>query len=347
MSAELLMSNESGIDTSIDADGQLRFDGVEAPHAGFKLSHAREKMGLTLTELSSKLKVSERKLELIERGEFEQVSGGHAHVRGLVRAMCKAVGLDPEPVLAQMPTQAVQHPLVSMDTRYAAPFITSERMGKQGYGPPNKRARAKANGLGTFLANPWTLGTIVAVVAAGFMYAWPVVQGPAQLLWQKVGLPNSTQATQSTQPPTPETVKPQTVEKPVTPQTEVASALPAAPIPPLKAANEISSTGAAAAPAAVLPAGDTTTVALAPATTIDPEKLTIEAREPSWIEVRGASGALLVSRNLTPGERLEQGLGNRRTITVGNAAATQVWVRGKEFDVKALARDNVARFEVQ
>ncbi len=330
------MSNDSlnhkGVDTSIDADGQLRFDAVEAPHAGFKLAHAREKMGLSLSELSNKLKVSERKLELIERGEFSQVSGGHAHVRGVVRAMCKAVGIEAEPVLAQMPALAVQHPLVSIDAKYAAPFIQSERMGKQGYGPPNKRGRAKAGGLGALLANPWTLGAIVAVVAAGFMYAWPAVQGPAQLLWQKAG----------------QAVTAQTADKPSVPKSEAKDENAAVTaVPPLKSANELSPSIAKPTEAAVLPASDATTVALAPPSTIDPTKLTIEAREPSWIEVRSVGGNLLVSRNLTPGERLEQGLENRRVITVGNAAATQVWVRGKEFDVKALARDNVARFEVQ
>jgi cytoskeleton protein RodZ len=35
------------------------------------------------------------------------------------------------------------------------------------------------------------------------------------------------------------------------------------------------------------------------------------------------------------------------SVVIGNADATEVWVRGKVFDIKSIAQGNVARFEVK
>jgi cytoskeleton protein RodZ len=75
--------------------------------------------------------------------------------------------------------------------------------------------------------------------------------------------------------------------------------------------------------------------------------LRLQAREPSWIQVVGASGRVWLQRTVQPGEvvRLDEDL--PLAVIVGRADATDVVVRGERFDLGSLARNNVARFQVR
>ena len=67
----------------------------------------------------------------------------------------------------------------------------------------------------------------------------------------------------------------------------------------------------------------------------------------SWVEVTDAKGLTVLSRTVTPGEVVNASGTLPLTAVVGRADVTQVMVRGKAFEITALARDNVARFEVK
>ena len=75
--------------------------------------------------------------------------------------------------------------------------------------------------------------------------------------------------------------------------------------------------------------------------------LVLRARSASWVQVRDANGALALQRNLAAGETVSVSAPTPLAVIVGRADATEVTVRGKPFDLTAVARENVARFEVK
>lgn len=70
------------------------------------------------------------------------------------------------------------------------------------------------------------------------------------------------------------------------------------------------------------------------------------ARAVSWIEVVDASGVVQVRRNMASGETVGATGALPLAVVVGRADTTEVQVRGKAFDLMSIAKDNVARFEV-
>jgi cytoskeleton protein RodZ len=325
---------------------QLSIEGVETVHGWMAISRAREARGMSLDELSNKLKVSVRKLEHIEHGDFDQIAGGDAHVRGLVRAMCKAVGIDAEPVLHYMPESIEGNPLSRIDTRMVAPFAASGRMGKLSTGTPMRRTAysERSNSLPRLsrMSNGWIAGAMLAAMAALLLYAWPVLQPQFERLWQLAAKSVPVMPANISAADTKSGAKPAANAAPAGANSVNTSETTAAKA----SANAIDASNVSIAPAEPMaPAVNASATVLA--TGPDPEKLTIEASSPTWIEIRNAKGLLLVSRNLFAGERLDQGLENKRSVVVGNASGAKVWLRGKILDVQAQARDNVARFDVQ
>ena len=73
----------------------------------------------------------------------------------------------------------------------------------------------------------------------------------------------------------------------------------------------------------------------------------LRTTEASWIHVRDARGATLLSRTVLPGENV--GLDGKLPIrmTIGNASATLLGFRGQAIDLAPRTRDNIARVELQ
>ena len=72
-----------------------------------------------------------------------------------------------------------------------------------------------------------------------------------------------------------------------------------------------------------------------------------KAKGDSWVEVTDAKGTVVLRRTLGPGEVAGASGVLPLAAVVGRADATEVKVRGKEFDLATFAKDNVARFEVK
>ena len=75
--------------------------------------------------------------------------------------------------------------------------------------------------------------------------------------------------------------------------------------------------------------------------------VTFRAEGESWIEVIDAKGSVLLRRTLTSGETAGVSGALPLTTVVGRADVMQVQIRGQAFDLTAVAKDNVARFEVK
>lgn len=70
--------------------------------AGEMLRSARQRQGLHIAALATVLKVAPRKLEALESDRHEELQGP-TFVRALAQAACRALKIDPTPVLARLP----------------------------------------------------------------------------------------------------------------------------------------------------------------------------------------------------------------------------------------------------
>jgi cytoskeleton protein RodZ len=73
----------------------------------------------------------------------------------------------------------------------------------------------------------------------------------------------------------------------------------------------------------------------------------IRARGQSWVEIVDAKGAVALRKLMNPGESAGAGGVLPLAVTIGNADATEVEVRGSKFDLRPVSHENVARFNVK
>ncbi|MDQ6685037.1 MAG: helix-turn-helix domain-containing protein, partial [Pseudomonadota bacterium] len=133
-----------------------------APTAGRLLREARERHGLHVAALAASIKVAPRKLELLEADRFDELPDA-TFTRALAQTVCRALKVDPAPVMRLLPPPAGQ------------------RLGQVGEGlnmPFRERPGATVQSeLPNIFAKPvlWVTGLIV--VAAVAVYFVPKANG--------------------------------------------------------------------------------------------------------------------------------------------------------------------------
>jgi cytoskeleton protein RodZ len=300
-----------------------RFD---ARSPGEMLRTAREQQGLHIAALAAAIKVAPRKLDALEHDRWDELPDA-TFVRALAQTVCRTLKIDSAPVLLLLPRAGTQ----ALDAGGAglnAPF--RDRPGRD------------EPGLTLGAVRPMVLAASLLMVAAVAVYFVP------EKFWVgKFGLggePASAVLAASSAA--------SVLAAPVA--ASAPEATPAASFAPEEAAS-----GAAAAPvAAGLPvatapvlipaaaAASASASASVPAADA-PTLLQVRTTSSSWVEVRDAGGRTLLSRVVTPGERvgLEGSLPIK--LTIGNASATQIDFRGQPFDLAPGTRENVARVELK
>ena len=105
--------------------------------------------------------------------------------------------------------------------------------------------------------------------------------------------------------------------------------------------------GAASAEQTAPAAPQASASAAEPAATADADLLVFTANAETWLTVRDAQGKQLINRTLTSGETVKLTGEVPLSATVGRKDAVSVKVRGEPFDIKALSKTTVARFQVK
>lgn len=299
-----------------------------------RLREAREAAGLHIAALAAALKVSVPKLQALEEGRYEELPD-LTFARALASSACRQLRVDPAPVLAELPQKPALL-LRGSDNEINAPYKPASE------GPVSSPL--------TWLSRPAMLGAIVLLLAALVVMFLPDME-PAT---GDSGAASTSSSDNSGEGPAP-----------------AAPAAPAAPVgAPEPAGLPLFQPGAAAAggqdtvaPAetGALPetgapaiAGAATTATGATATTVGtavaaagPAVLQLDARQESWAEVTNGTGTVVLQRLLQAGERVEFSAAPPYSVVIGKASAVQVNVRGRALDTKALARNDVARFDAQ
>ncbi|MEQ1805374.1 MAG: helix-turn-helix domain-containing protein [Burkholderiaceae bacterium] len=328
---------------------------VPAVTAGALLRAAREQAGLPLDEFAALLKVTARRVELIEADQLEQLPDP-VFVRALAQTMCRTLKIDPAPVLALLPrtpTQRLDRIHVGLNTPYRegpTQLLPDDWWGK--LLPFLGGAALLIAGALLFYFLPssnWQAPAKVSPRAATAAAESPAV-APQMVSTVVTAPPGSESAAPPSAPATPalerSVVAPVDVARaaPVPAPAAEATPAPARPAPQVMAAVPAPATPvAAAAPPAAAPV---TAVARLPAAA-PAGLLQLRTSEAVWVQVHDAQGLLLLSRELRAGEAVGLNGATPLKVTVGNVRATQIAFRGKAMDLRSFTRDNVARIELQ
>lgn len=288
--------------------------------AGAIIRAAREKQGLHIAALAASIKVTPKKLESLENDRYDELSGA-TFTRALAQSVCRALRIDPRPVLELLPA-AESIELGQVTGRLNAPFREK----------PSRDSASMATAQRSLL---WA--GLLLLVAAVVTYFVPSA-------WLSV--PYKPAPDGAAAPPVPAVTAVPAPTQPLPPASAVAAtAADAVPVP--ASAASLLRPEVAASPA---PQIEITHSAPQPAQASGPAVggiLQLSTTETSWVEVRDAGGRILLSRTVLPGEAVGVDGTPPLRLVVGNAAVTQVMFRGRPVDVTAGTRDNVARLELK
>ena len=293
--------------------------------AGALLRQARQAQGLHIAALAAAIKVTPRKLELLESDQFDQLPDA-TFTRALAQTVCRALKIDAAPILALLPPAGGQR-LEHVGSGLNAPF--RDRPGRMA---PNEWA---------FLGNPTLWIAALLVIGALAVYLVPAQWLPTAAR-NAIGSGGGAASAPATAASASTTISETIVVAPT------GSGIASAPatsdaFPPSEPASS-PAVNAAAAPVATspLPANDSAAEPVAAAGVL---QLRPDAQ--SWIEVTDARGAALISRLVEPGETVGLDGTPPFRLKIGNAGATHVVFRGKPVELTPYVRDNVARFELK
>lgn len=294
--------------------------GVTAPMsetatAGALLREAREASGIHIAALAVALKVPASKLEALESDNYEALRDT-VFVRALASSVCRTLKIDPTPVLSLLPQSKTPN-LFPANAALNAPV--NRHIGK------SSLIAAKSRSV--------TFVVLALLVGAGAVFLLPHQQGGDEAV-----LPAHVSAPIDS----PEVSKPEAVAVLPTVGASPAKQPSAMELLPVPVASNLNAVPPAAGVAAALTPAATASSAVASA-----GPLVLRARSESWVQVRDSAGVVALQRKLAAGESVSVVAPLPLAVVIGRADATEVFVRGKPFDLTAVSRENVARFEVK
>ena len=286
--------------------------------AGTLLRNARLAQGLDIDALATTLKVSTQKLQALEQDRFDLLLDP-AFVRALASSVCRMLKLDPAPVLQRLPP-ITAFKMTSQNRGINTPFRTREA-------GPGSLLRMQFSRPAILLGLALLLGALVLIFL-------PLIQ-------QEVARYRAEGRGMATKR---EPLEPVFRAMPGTSETLVASGASAAssnsardPQPP--PASQAFMTTPASLPPLLEPA-------IGAETGANPT-VTFSAKNETWVKVTDTNGVVVLSRTLHAGESAVASGALPLMVAVGRADALQVQVRGQAFDLSAIAKNNIARFEVK
>ena len=292
--------------------------------AGRLLQAGRERRGLELDALAQLLKVPVRKLQALEADRFEELPGA-AFTRSLAQSYARQVGVDVQEVLALLPQavvppQRLEHVSRGLQTPY-----------REGSGAHF----GGSGGRGGFEGFRPVHGVALALLALALLL-W--LLPPLSTLLPSLGLSSrsepAAEVAAGSEAAASSTVVVETIHGtpgeqvvlPVQPVPPAASAVPVMPVPVAASAPPAAPSASAPVPAAAAPAGT----------------VVLKTRAASWIEVRDAGNAVLLSRTLQPGETVGLDGAMPMQVRVGVASALELSLRGEPVDLKPYTRGTSA-----
>lgn len=286
--------------------------------AGQLLRAARERQGLHISVLAASLKVSRRKIELMESDGYAELPDA-TFVRALALSMCRALKLDAGLVLAGLPPPHSH--MLDPSRGLNRPFRHSE--------PGRWREISERRALSLPL-----LAALVLVVAGLALQFLPIDFSGLTAQWMREVSTSQAEASAPTEPQGAAGV--------------VEGVRAAASSSGPAGADVIDTTPAPVASSSLLGVAASVPAPVSPSAASAPVGLLgLRASEASWVEVRDAQGQVIMARHLVAGEAVSLDGRLPLRLTVGNAAATQITFRGQAVSLSESTRENVARLELK
>ena len=321
--------------------------------AGAMLKQAREARGLHIAALAVLLKVPVKKLEALESDRLDLLPDA-VFVRALASSVCRTLKIDPAVILARLP-QTDSPKLTYQGTGINEPF----RSPGDGPGPSvwSQISRPAVLAGLLFLMGALVLIFLPAIKTGINEVRLEISEGTAKNVETEKPLIATVvaevPAADSQNMPGPSTTSRATAGSGFLPVESVSSVTVSSAVAESALMDKNSVTVSLSGPfptsaSKVLSAGASSpTVVVTPKSPLPSDVVVFTAKTESWVEATDAKGQVVLRRILSAGEVVGASGALPLKVIVGRANATQVEIRGKAFDVVAVAKDNVARFEVK
>ncbi|MBN4665070.1 DUF4115 domain-containing protein [Pandoraea nosoerga] len=352
------MDNQNQADAGgqAEAQGQGQSQGPAAGLAelgapvGAQLAALREKRGMSIEDVSARLKVSVQKLQRLEAGEWDALPG-IPFIQGVVRSYARMLGGDPEPMIEPLRRYGRTPPIEIPQPQSGQPSI------------PKSPVRFRSPVAASQAKWPWALAALVVIAGAAWYFGNNHKAGRGATEPADLASAASTQgATDAAEPAS----QPVVADANGTPPgadgaananaadnaANNASASAAAPSGPglIAAADptHVVAGLASAATAASMPASAPAAASAAVAGTPGNGKIALRLKADSWIEVRSKSGKVLFSQLMRAGAEQEITGDAPLRIVVGNVAGVEsLEFNGQPVEIKSRNAGNVARLTLQ
>ncbi|MEY4883407.1 MAG: hypothetical protein RIS34_1261 [Pseudomonadota bacterium] len=317
MSAVLSMNEGAAIVTN---DEMNVSESGDQPSAGTMIRQAREAAGLHIAALAVALKVPVKKLEALESDRLDLLPDA-VFARALAASVCRALKVDSASVLDRLPLTS---------TPRLQPLGDSINM------PFHAPGEGSNNSVWDRLSKPVVLAVLALLVAALVVIFFPSTKSPTEL--------PATSTDMKMLEPVP--VAKSSPEAALTSQVIVVPPGTTMTIPDARVPSNLPALSALAvtsAPVSMTASSSTTPGAVRR----DESIVVLKARGASWIEVTDGKGIVQVRKTLVAGDVYGVSGSLPLSVVVGRADNMDIQVRGQDFDLTRLAKDNVARFEVK
>ena len=319
---------------------------------GAMLREARESLGISIGDVSSRTRLSVDQIRAIEEENLERLPEP-VYVRAFLRAYAKAIDIDYEPLVNDYVTRCggggVRIP----------EHAPEEAFREVAYYDSPRPSRSQFAGLLVLIVvvtlGIWGVysGTFARLMEADGTEAAKVENGVSEVA------PNVAPA-----PEAPKTTAPVEVADASKPAAPAAPAAQTAPAPEAAPASETASqttspaapaetpapvTEAPAAPAAPVEAPAAATEAAAQTTDAAPAETYAAEFHTSascWVHVIAPDGQNLIAREMKPGETQSVALPAGTRVTVGNPPALILTLDGHPYDLGGVTQRGVARFVI-
>ncbi|MDB5948918.1 MAG: Helix-turn-helix protein [Massilia sp.] len=302
---------------------------------GRTLAAQRESMGWTVEQVADQLKLAVRQVVALEAGDYASLPGP-AVVRGFVRAYAKIVKLDPVPLVA----------LIALD----APGPTDATGTTLRRDKPASFSEVRFPSHGKRASLPLVPIFAVLVVAAAAAAAWHFGLIPR-------GLVRSDGATASAPLATTAVVQPNVAAPaagapvtgtPATSAVEINSLQnPSVPLISVPPPSSVSAGGAATGAGGAAGAAPSIPPAAGASAAAGANALVLTVREDSWVELKRAKGAPLISRVVKAGTTESFDITEPVTLVVGKPGAVSATLRGAAVELPQSAAGAVSRINLK
>lgn len=270
---------------------------IETVSLGKRLREARERLGLSVADVSGQIKLAVRQIEALEADDLHNLPE-MPFVRGFVRSYAKILQLDVQPLLEALPqTKASATPLAPDSVE--APF-------------PSAHSPQRQNLI--WLGAALLLSVLVVAFAVWHYTMPPAKSGAAQL-----ATPSSAPADKAPVIPAPPALEAAIVPHPVSEVPPAAAETPTPPVVVDKApASQAEPNNQQMGQADIPPRA---------------AMLRLVFGEESWVEVKDRDGKMLTSQVNPPGSELRLNGQAPFTLVIGHAASVRLFRRDKQIDL--------------